>query len=110
MGLRNKMAVGLLKLGFGEFEAPLGGPVFGSDRQVKPERPGLKPENKRKDPPQLPVSSSPPIAMAPTAPPADPRSPLDSMDGLVAQEMARPLPYMGEIGKYFRSLFTKEQK
>lgn len=110
MSLRNKMAAGLLKLGFGEFEAPLGGPVFGSDRQQKPVRTGLKPENRREDPPLPPMSPSPAGVVAPAAPPADPKAPLDPLVGMISQEVNKPLPHMGEVGRYFRSLFTKEQK
>lgn len=111
MSDRHKMAAGLLKLSFGQFEAPLGSPVFGDDRRKQPELLGAKPEHKRKDPPARPALNPEPAKMdPPAAPPADPKSPLDHMTGPMKQELHQPLPYLGEIGKYFRSLFTKEQQ
>lgn len=110
MSKSNKMTVGLLKLAFGQFEAPVGEPVFGDT--PKPHiLPGAKPENRRRDKPDpIPARALPPSMDTQTAPPTEPKAPMDTFSGPSTQEVQRPLPFLGELGRYFRSIFTKEQK
>ena len=110
MSQTKKLTAGLLKLAFGQFEAPVGAPVFGDTPQPH-FLPGAQAENRKKEKPSTVPHSPQPLSMEqPTAPPAEPKAPLDTFQQPRHQEMHAELPFLGEIGRYFRSVFTKEQK
>lgn len=110
MSQSDKLTAGLLKLAFGQFEAPVGTPVFGDTPQPHI-LPGAKPESKKKEKPPAVPNTAQPVSMDRAGePPAEPKAPLEPMGGPNIQEIRGDLPFLGEIGRYFRSIFTKEQK